>query len=83
MNSRDKDLILRHFLAALAYRTQKALRGAPDDFAGFNAGNMIRTPMELVRHMTSVLGENQPMPRMTDAEWPERLAGPASPESTP
>ena len=48
--------MLRHFLAALAYRTQKALRGAPDDFAEFKAGNDVRTPTELVRHMTSVLG---------------------------
>ena len=45
-----------HFLAALAYRTQKALRGAPPAFAGFAAGNRARTPQELVRHMTSVLG---------------------------
>jgi len=48
--------MLRHFLAALAYRTQKALRGAPDDFAGYQAGNGVRTPHELVRHMTSVIG---------------------------
>jgi hypothetical protein len=48
--------MLRHFLAALAYRTQKALRGAPEDFAEFNAGGGVRTPMELVRHMASVLG---------------------------
>ncbi len=48
--------MLRHFLGALAYRTQKALRGAPDDFADFEAGNLTRTPKELVRHMTSVLG---------------------------
>jgi hypothetical protein len=48
--------MLRHFLAALAYRTQKALRGAPEDFADFKAGNDVRTPKELVRHMTSVLG---------------------------
>ncbi len=48
--------MLRHFLAALAYRTQKALRGAPADFADFKAGNDVRTPKELVRHMTSVLG---------------------------
>jgi hypothetical protein len=52
----DKRHLLRHFLAALAYRTQKALRGAPDDFAEFAAGNDVRTPMELVRHMTSVAG---------------------------
>ena len=52
----DKRHMLRHFLAALAYRTQKALRGAPDGFADFKAGNEVRTPKELVRHMTSVLG---------------------------
>ena len=52
----DKRHMLRHFLAALAYRTQKALRGAPDSFADFKAGNDVRTPSELVRHMTSVLG---------------------------
>jgi hypothetical protein len=48
--------MLRHFLAALAYRTQKALRGAPDDFADFRAGTNVRTPRELVWHMTSVIG---------------------------
>ncbi len=48
--------MLRHFLAALAYRTQKALRNAPPEFGSFNAGHQIRTPAELVRHMTSVLG---------------------------
>ena len=47
---------LRHFLAALAYRTQKALRDAPPTFADFDAGQGSRTPIELVRHMTSVLG---------------------------
>lgn len=48
--------MLRHFLAALAYRTQKALRGAPEDFADFRAGTNVRTPMELVWHMTSLIG---------------------------
>ena len=52
----EKRELLRHFLAALAYRAQKALRGAPDGFAEFNAGNQTRTPKELVQHMTSVLG---------------------------
>jgi hypothetical protein len=52
----EKRVVLRHFLAALAYRAQKALRGAPDTFGGFQAGHRIRTPAELVRHMTSVLG---------------------------
>ena len=52
----EKRELLRHFLAALAYRTQKALRGAPEVFADFRAGEGVRTPKELVRHMTSVLG---------------------------
>src|SRR5215208_248333 len=48
--------LLVHFLAALAYRTQKAWRGAPPSFGTFSAGHGVRTPAELVRHMTSVLG---------------------------
>jgi hypothetical protein len=48
--------LLRHFLAALAYRTQKALRGAHADFADFRAGTNVRTPHELVWHMTGVIG---------------------------
>ena len=52
----DTRRLLRHFLAALAYRTQKALRDAPPTFGAFTAGGRVRTPHELVRHMTSVLG---------------------------
>ena len=52
----DKRALLRHFLAALAYRTQKALRGAPAEFGDFRIADGVRTPSELVRHMTSVLG---------------------------
>ena len=52
----NKRKLLNHFLAALAYRTQKALREAPEDFGAFRAGDGVRTPAELVRHMASVLG---------------------------
>ncbi len=52
----DPRALLTHFLAALAYRTQKALRDAPPSFGTFSAGRDVRTPAELVRHMTSVLG---------------------------
>jgi hypothetical protein len=48
--------LLRHFLAALAYRTQKALRDAPPGFASFQAGPNVRTPHDLIRHIDSVLG---------------------------
>ena len=52
----DKRATLVHFLATLAYRTQKALRGAPASFAEFEAGNGVRTPHQLLSHMDSVLG---------------------------
>lgn len=52
----DKRILLRHFLAALAYRTQKALRNAPESFSSFRAMPAVRTPHELVAHMESVLG---------------------------
>jgi hypothetical protein len=48
--------MLTHFLAALAYRTQKALRGAPPEFSAFRAAPKLRTPHELIRHMDGVLG---------------------------
>lgn len=48
--------LLRHFLAALAYRTQKAIRGAPEHYADFEAGKGVRTPAEILAHMTALLG---------------------------
>jgi hypothetical protein len=48
--------LLQHFLAALAYRTQKALRDAPADFADFRAGPTARTPFEILWHMTGLIG---------------------------
>ena len=59
--------LLCHFLAALAYRTQKALRGAPANFAAFRAGPKVRTPHELVAHMASVLGYARTF--FTGGEW--------------
>jgi hypothetical protein len=55
--------LLQHFLAALAYRTQKALRGAPNHFADLRAGTNVRTPHELLWHMTGVIGYAQTMLR--------------------
>jgi hypothetical protein len=68
----DKRAMLRHFLAALAYRTQKALRDAPGDFGSFTTSNEVRTPMQLVRHMTSVLGYARTM-FIGGKYWPEPL----------
>ena len=52
----DKRGMLRHFLATLVYRTQKALRGAPTDFGSFVPCDGVRSPAAQIRHMTSVLG---------------------------
>jgi hypothetical protein len=52
----EKRKLLHHFLAALAYRTQKALRDAPADFGHFQGPEGVRTPARMVCHMTSVLG---------------------------
>lgn len=48
--------LLQHVLAAIAYRTQKAIRGAPPQYPEFRAGPGVRTPHALLWHMTSVLG---------------------------
>jgi hypothetical protein len=48
--------LLRHLLATLAYRTQKALRDAPDSFASFQPAPQVRTPNELTHHMDSLMG---------------------------
>lgn len=55
--------LLQHALATLAYRTQKALRGAPDGFASFRAGVHVRTPLDLLWHMTGLVGYARTMLR--------------------
>jgi len=52
----DQRALLRHFLAALGYRTQKALRSVPPDFSEFWAPHLVRTRHELIRHMDDLLG---------------------------
>ena len=48
--------LLQHFLASLAYRTQKALRDAPAGFGDLRVAPTARTPHELLAHMTHVIG---------------------------
>lgn len=66
----DSRRLLQHFLAALAYRTQKALRDAPDSFADFRIAPTSRTPFELLWHMTGVIGYARTMLRGGDFEPP-------------
>lgn len=48
--------LLQHALAAIAYRARKAVSGSPPEFADFRAGPGVRTPHQLLRHMSDVLG---------------------------
>lgn len=47
-SSRD---LLRHTVATVAYRGGKVLRGAPDSFAQFEAGQTSRTPEQILAHI--------------------------------
>jgi len=58
----DQTSLLRHTVATLAYRLEKAIRDVPDDFADFSAGDGVRTPLGLLAHIGDLL------------EWGERLA---------
>jgi hypothetical protein len=43
--------MLRHAVATVAYRGAKAVRGAPESFAGFRIGDATRAPVKLVAHI--------------------------------
>jgi hypothetical protein len=68
----DEKKLLYHFLATLAYRTQKALRGAPANFGSFQVAEGVRNPSSIVCHMTSVLGYARTF-YIGGTYWPESL----------
>ncbi|MGA2672226.1 MAG: hypothetical protein ABSE99_03265 [Terracidiphilus sp.] len=45
----EKRELLRHTLAALAYRAARALEGSPENFAGFDGAG--RKPAQILAHM--------------------------------
>ncbi len=47
--------LLRHLLATIAFRGGLCLRGAPDGFADFQAGADVRSPIDLVRHLSRLM----------------------------
>lgn len=56
MNSiKERELIV-HYLASIAYHFQKAIRNAPNDYWEFSAGNKVRTPSEIIFHITNLAG---------------------------
>ena len=50
-----KTEIVRHFLATLGYRLNMILQNAPDTFAEYSAGSGVRTPLEILRHMSDLM----------------------------
>ena len=56
METKDsKREMIRHTVATLAYRGGKALRDAPESFAGFRASETSRTPAEILAHIADLL----------------------------
>ena len=49
--TKGKRELLRHAVATLAYRSAKAIRGAPASVAEFHAGDVTRTPVQLLAHL--------------------------------
>jgi hypothetical protein len=47
--------LLRHLVATIAFRGNVAIRDAPDDFAGFNIAEGVRTPAEILAHIGDLL----------------------------
>ncbi|OGC78481.1 MAG: hypothetical protein A2Z27_02725 [candidate division Zixibacteria bacterium RBG_16_50_21] len=46
---------LRHTVATLSYRGEKAVRNAPKGFGDFKAGETTRTPLEILKHIGDLL----------------------------
>ena len=56
MSVSESRRLLIHYLASIAYHFQKAIRNAPNDYWKFSAGNQVRTPKEILLHITSLIG---------------------------
>jgi hypothetical protein len=54
MNDPKREL-LRHLVATIAFRGNVAIREAPDDFAGFEIAEGVRTPAEILAHIGDLL----------------------------
>ncbi len=45
----------QHYLAVLAYRCGKCLQGAPYDYGQFEAGNGVKTPRQILAHISDLM----------------------------
>ncbi|UCG60971.1 MAG: hypothetical protein JSV52_11655 [Candidatus Zixiibacteriota bacterium] len=69
----DHIYLLRHFLATLAFRTQHAIRGAPEHYPEFKAGKNVWTPLRILNHMTEIVVSTNEVYRGHDASKVELL----------
>jgi hypothetical protein len=51
----DKKEMLRHFVASIAYHATKEIQDVPNSYPEFNAGQGVRTPRQILHHITGVL----------------------------
>lgn len=75
----EKCELLRHTVAALAYRTARALDGAPDSFATFDGCS--RRPIQILAHMgdlfdwaLSIVQGSERWHNSAPLPWPEEKA---------
>ncbi|MFC5472288.1 hypothetical protein ACFPPD_26745 [Cohnella suwonensis] len=47
--------LLRHFIATLRYRGSKAILDAPEHYADYEAGFGVRSPIDILSHMSDVI----------------------------
>ena len=55
MTNDVKRELLRHLVAALAFRAKIAVRGAPEEFPGFKIDETVRTPAQILAHLGDLL----------------------------
>ena len=81
MDTEEVRGLLRHLVATIAYRGGLALRDAPAGFGAFSAGAGMRTPGELVRHLTGLMYFAQSLlsggerPEVPTLDWDAQIAG--------
>ena len=72
--------LVRMYLATLAFRFRHMTAGAPEGFGDFEAGAGVRTPAQIVRHMTWLLDwvrsefAGQPRTGLEDLPYQEECA---------
>lgn len=50
-----EEYFLRHFLAVLKYRCEKVIRDCPRNYPNFEVGFGVRTPIEILSHISYVI----------------------------